>query len=194
MSNHYVYKIRNSLYLNLTNRCPNRCDFCIRFFADGLGGIRLVLDREPEYKDLVTQITPYLNDVNEVVFCGFGEPACRIELLAATARWLRELFSGSIRLNTNGLGNLIHKRDILPDLSGLIDCVSISLNASSAEEYDEICHSEFGLDAYPAILEFIRLAKQHIPKVIVSAVNSSGVDMEQVEEIADELGVEFRIR
>lgn len=194
MSNNFVYQIRNSLYLNLTNRCPNRCDFCIRFYTDGLGGVRLVLDREPEFRDLVAQITPRLDSVNEVVFCGFGEPACRIELVAAVAGWLRGVFSGGIRLNTNGLGNLIHERNILPELSGLIDCISISLNATNAEEYDSICHPEFGLDAYPAILEFIRDAKHHIPKVVVSAVDSSGADMEHIEEIADELGVEFRIR
>ncbi len=194
LKDNYCYRIRNSLYLNLTNRCSNNCDFCIQHYTDGLAGSRLVLSREPGLEDVIGSIQSHLSQVSEVVFCGFGEPTYRLALIIETCQWLCRNFAGKIRLNTNGLGNLIQGKRIIEPLSGLIDRINISLNATGPEEYEEICHPSFGEDSYPSILEFIKQAKAEISRVTISAVTASGVDMDRMEEIAEELGVGFVVR
>lgn len=187
-----AYQIGDNLYLNLTNRCSNDCEFCVRRDKSGLEGHELWLEREPEYAEIIEAIgdpTRY----NEVVFVGFGEPLSRIDMVKQVAKWLKEQ-GVFIRINTNGQANLINGFDVLPELAGLVDAISISLNATSAEEYDKLCHSVYGEEAYGALLEFTREAKNYIPKVTLSIVNYGGVVLEKAQKIADQIGVDLRVR
>lgn len=186
-----VYKIRDRLYLNITHRCTNACDFCVRFDSDFVKGHNLKIDKEPTSDELIKSIANP-KDYKEIVFCGLGEPTLRLDVIKTVARWIKSN-GGSVRLNTNGLGNLINKRNILPELAGLIDSVSISLNAHNKETYNRICKPN-NPDAYDYLTEFIREAKQHIPDVILTVVDVSDIDIEACRRIAEDIGVRFRIR
>ncbi len=187
-----AYELNGALYLNLTNACPNACVFCVRNLAPGVGGYDLRLDREPSAAEAIEAIGDPRR-YREIVFCGYGEPTCRLNVLIDVARAIKKT-SIPVRLNTNGLGNLINSRDILPDLAGLVDTVSISLNAATAEDYDRLCRSSFGAAAFPALLSFIAESKLYIPRVIVSVVPVEGVDVAACRQLADRLEVEFRVR
>jgi TatD DNase family protein len=188
-----AYRIRNSLYLNITNRCTNACIFCARFTNFMVKGHRLKLDHEPsteEVKKAIGDPTAY----DEVVFCGYGEPLIRLDLVKEIARWLRGK-GVKVRINTNGQANLIHGRNILPELAGLVNVLSISLNAPNAETYQRLCRSRFGEKGYEGAKEFLREAKKHIPSVTATAVAIPGIDMEACRKVAEEeLGVKFRKR
>ncbi len=187
-----AYRIRNSLYLNVTNRCTNACVFCAKFRDFTVKGHHLRLDREPT----VAEVRAAIGDptrFEEVVFCGYGEPLIRLDLVREVAGWLKGQ-GVRVRINTDGQANLVHGRDILPELAGLIDSVSVSLNAPDAETYQGICRSRFGEKGYKAVLEFLRLAPRHIPSVTATAVALPGIDMAACRRIAEDLGVEFRER
>jgi len=189
-----VYRIRNSLYVNVTGRCPNACVFCTREESPVVAGYDLKLNQEPLAQEAIRRIgDPSLYD--EVVFCGYGEPLERLDFIKTVAGWVKN-HRGRVRINTNGQGNLIHKRNILPELRGLVDTLSISLNAETEEKYRALCRPRFGRAAFPAIKEFIREAGQTIPEVIATAVKvPDAVDVEACERMArDELGVKFRCR
>jgi len=189
-----AYTLGDSLYLNITNRCPNHCSFCIRNYADGVDGYNLWLEKEPTTKEIIEAVgdpTGY----KEVVFCGFGEPLMRLQVVLDVARHIKKNYPNvPIRINTNGLGNLINGEDITPYFKGLIDVVSISLNAENAQKYQEICNSDYGEDAFYSMLEFARKCKNHVPRVVLTVVDVPGVDVEKCRRIAEELGVEFRLR
>jgi len=188
-----TYKIRNSLYLNITNRCTNECFFCTRISDPWVQGYNLRLEGEPSAEDIIKEIgDPKVYD--EVVFCGYGEPTLRLNIIKEVSKKIKEL-GGKIRLNTNGHGNLINKRNILPELKGIIDTISISLNAEDNEKYNKICHPIFKNGTYEAVKEFIREAKKYIPDVVATIVDVPEVDEEKCKEIAEkELGVKFRER
>ena len=188
-----TYKIRNSLYLNITNRCTNECFFCTRISDPWVQGYNLRLEGEPSAEDIIKEIgDPKVYD--EVVFCGYGEPTLRLNIIKEVSKKIKEL-GGKIRLNTNGHGNLINKRNILPELKGIIDNISISLNAEDNEKYNKICHPIFKNGTYEAVKEFIREAKKYIPEVVATIVDVPEVDEEKCKEIAEkELGVKFRER
>ncbi len=186
-----VYKIRDNLYLNLTSACCNACNFCIRFDTAFVKGHNLNLDREPTAREIIDAIGDP-KTYKEVVFCGLGEPTTRLDVLKETARWVKSQ-GGRVRLNTNGLGRLINGRDILPELQGLVDTVSVSLNAHNAEVYERLCRPSFN-NAYEEVLSFIRDAKGIIGDVIVTVVDIEGVDIEACKEIAQRLGARFRLR
>ncbi|HEY8392971.1 MAG TPA: TatD family nuclease-associated radical SAM protein [Capillibacterium sp.] len=188
----YAYPIGDRLYLNITNRCPNRCVFCIRNNEKGVG-YNLWLDREPSAEEVLTA-AGNAGDYREVVFCGYGEPLLRWEVVAEVARALKTRYNVPIRVNTNGLAEALLKQSILPKLQGLVDTISISLNAADAATYDRLCRSSLGPEAYPALLRFIRESKKFIPRVVVSVVQIPGFDPEPARKIAEELGVEFRVR
>jgi TatD DNase family protein len=185
-----VYKIRNSLYLNITNRCSNACGFCAKFRDFTVKGHWLQLDHEPdaaEVKQAIGDPTGY----DEVVFCGYGEPLLRLDLVKQVAAWLKER-GIRVRINTDGQANLVYGRNILPELAGLVDAVSVSLNAPDAETYQQLCRSRFGLKGYQAVKEFIREARGFIPSVTASAVTVPGTDIEACRKVAEkELGVRF---
>jgi TatD DNase family protein len=186
-----AYKIRESLYLNITNRCTSRCEFCIRFHSDFVKGHNLRLEHEPEIEELKKEIGDP-SGYKEIVFCGYGEPLLRLDIVKSAASWIKEK-GGSVRINTNGHGNLIHKRNILPELKGLVDSMSISLDAQDEETYNRICRPAFK-NAFNEVVNFIKEAKKYIPQVTATVVTAEGVDVDKCRELADSLGVNLRIR
>ncbi len=193
-----AYRIRNSLYLNITDRCPNSCSFCPREDDPYVKGHYLGLepDKEPSSEEVVSAIEN-MEDVmvyDEVVFCGYGEPTERLDVIKAIAKYLREKGAKKIRLNTNGQGDLINNRPISRELDGLIDAVCISLNSADSEEYKALCSPKYGDRAHSALLEFARTASKIFPDVTLSVVDVPGLDTKACERIARELGVNFRIR
>lgn len=188
-----AYPIRNSLYLNITNRCTNTCTFCVRTQTDFVKGHNLRLDHEPSFEEVIAAVgdpTRY----DEVVFCGLGEPLLRLDLLKQIARWLKDK-GARVRLNTNGQGNLIWNRNILPELVGLVDEISVSLNAPTAEIYDQICPSRFGPGTFERVKEFVKEGRKLIPSVSVTVVTLPGIGISACREVAEkELGVPLRVR
>jgi TatD family-associated radical SAM protein len=191
--NTYVYRLGNALYINLTNRCTNCCDFCIRNTHDGVGEYNLWLDNEPTAQEVLQQIgdpTQY----SEVVFCGFGEPMIRLEELIEIAQEVKKK-GGKVRINTNGQANLYHGRNVVPLLKGLVDVISISLNAPTAEQYDAICHSCYGKEAFEGVLQFARECVKVIPTVVLSVVDVlSPDDIERCRTIAEDIGAQLKVR
>lgn len=188
-----AYVIRNSLYLNITNQCNLACRFCPKFTDFEVKGYYLKLMQEPSV-DEVFLCAGEPKDYDEVVFCGYGEPTRRLEVLKIIAKRMKERGAKKVRLNTDGLANLHYGRNILPELEGLIDSISISMNAPSADVHKSLCPSKYGEKAYPALLDFVREAKKYIPEVVVSVVSVPDVDISACQKIADELGVPLRVR
>jgi len=187
-----AYRIRDSLYLNITNRCTNACVFCAKFSDFTVKGHHLQLEKEPTAAEVIRAIgdpTQY----REVVFCGYGEPLIRLDLIVEVAAWLKQK-GIRVRINTDGQANLVHGRNILPELAGKVDAVSVSLNAADAETYQRLCRSKFGAAGFAAVQDFIVEAIPHIPTVTATAVALPGVDMEACRRLANQLGVEFRER
>lgn len=193
-----TYELGNSLYVNVTNRCSNACEFCVRTKHDGVNGKdNLWLDREPTVEEIKEDFGKRdIDKYDAVVFCGYGEPMMRADDVIEIAKWLKENNpSVRIRINTNGQANLIHKRDITPELGGVVDTVSISLNAENAQKYQQVCVSEFGEAAYEGLIEFARLAKEYVPEVIFSVVDvMSKEEIDACRRIAEDCGVIFRVR
>jgi TatD DNase family protein len=189
-----VYPIRRSLYVNLTNRCTNDCTFCARQQSFYVKGHNLRLEHEPTAEQILQAIKQQPGSYEEIVFCGFGEPLLRLESIIQVAKQLKAQ-GYKIRINTNGQGNLIHQRNILPELTGLVDALSVSLNTENEQKYLELCRPQFGPGTYAAIKDFIRQAKQYIPEITVTVLDMPGIDIEQCRQIAEaELGVGFRVR
>ena len=187
-----AYTIRNSLYLNITNRCSNHCSFCPKFDDFIVKGHLLRLDHEPTSGEVLAAIgdpTRY----DEVVFCGYGEPLIRLDLVKKVAQELKQK-GVTVRINTDGQANLVHGRNILPELAGLVDCISVSLNAADAATYANLCNTPFSAAGFEGICDFLREAPRHIPQVIATAVTVPGLDIEAVERLTASLGVAFRRR
>jgi len=188
-----AYVIRNSLYLNITNRCTNQCGFCAKFESYTVKGHYLRLAEEPDARAVMEAVGPEPGKYDEVVFCGFGEPLIRLDLVKEVGLRLKRM-GCRIRIDTDGLANLVHGRNVLPELM-FVDCISVSLNAPDPETYRRLTRTPFGDAAYPALLFFLREAKKHVSKVVATAVSVPGVDMEACRRVAeDELGVAFRVR
>jgi TatD DNase family protein len=189
-----AYKIRRSLYLNLTNRCSNNCYFCRRT-APPLGyvaGHYLLLNSEPDVPGVLEAVDSE-SDFDEVVFCGLGEPTVRLKKLLEIARQLKAK-GYSVRLNTNGQGNLINKTDVPSKLAGVIDRVRVALNAHDAETYVRICRPDFGRKAYGAVLDFVLGCRNAGIPVTVSVVDLPEVDIDACRKLASEMGAEFHLR
>jgi len=188
-----AYRIRNSLYLNITNRCSNRCSFCAKFDDFTVKGHNLLLDGEPAFEEIMAAVGRPDPEIDEVVFCGYGEPLMRLELVKQVAAELKQR-GFRIRINSDGQANLVHGRDILPELAGLVDSISISLNAADAETYQRLCSTPYGAAGFVAVCDFIREARRYIPQVVASAVTVPGIDIEECRRLAESLGAEFRVR
>lgn len=192
-----VYPIGDSLYLNITNRCTNECPFCIRNQSRRFNQkYELWLDKEPTVEEIMAAIGD-LTKYKQIVFCGYGEPTIRLDVIKEVAAKLKVESRKSkveIRIDTNGTANLFWGRNILPELKGLIDSISISLNAENAEVYERICRPLYGQQTYEAIIDFIREAKKYIPEVEITVVDLPTVDKEKCREVAKDLGVKFRVR
>ena len=195
-----TYVVGDSLYVNVTNRCSNRCDFCIRNNGDGAyGSESLWLIREPTKSEILASILSHdLGAYRELVFCGYGEPTERLDVLLEIAAWFRMAYPEvPIRVNTNGLSDLIAGEPTAHRFKGLVDTVSISLNAPTAEEYAALCRPKFGAAAYPAMLKFAEEVKRHVGKVILSVVGTDALTPEKetaCRRIAASLGVTLRVR
>jgi len=187
-----AYKIRNSLYLNITNRCSNRCSFCPKFDELTVKGHELKLSHEPGMAEVMAAVDE-ARDFDEVVFCGYGEPLIRLDLVLQVAAQLKGR-GLKVRVNTDGQANLVHGRNILPELAGLVDALSVSLNAADPQTYARLCNTPFGEAGFRGVCEFLREATRFVPQVVASAVALPGLDLEPVRNLARELGVEFRER
>lgn len=187
-----AYRIRDSLYLNITNLCSNACTFCVRNHTDFVKGHNLRLDHEPSYQEVIDSLGD-LNDCQEVVFCGYGEPTMRLDLLKAVARFLKDR-GATVRLNTNGQGNLIHRRNIVLELVGLLDVVSISLNVDDSDKYVQLCKPRFARDAFRQVIAFARECTKLLPRTVLTVLDMPQVDLKKCRRIAEELVVELRVR
>ena len=201
IKNKFAYYLENSMYINVTNLCTNKCVFCIRDSGDSVGGVNLVLDKETfTHEDIIKEVQNTLRDnTKEIVFCGYGEPLIKLEIVREVAKFLKENYPDiPVRVNSNGHGNLIHKRNIIPEIAGLIDKISISLNAQNAELYEELAKPSFEKEqAFEAVKEFIAgcvKAGIDTTATIVTGYKDYPVNTEECRKITQELGAEFRIR
>jgi len=191
-----VYNYQNQLYVNVTNRCTNKCEFCIRFTPSGVDNIDLWLEHEPTVEEIINALEKKdYKSFSEVVFCGYGEPLMRFDAVIKACRYIKENSGLKIRINTNGHANYCAKRDVTPEMKGLVDVISISLNASTAEGYQKICKCDFGEDGFYEMLDFAKKAKEYVPRVVLSVVDVIGAEeIEACRKVAEETGVEYRVR
>ena len=191
-----AYKYQNSLYLNLTNRCTNKCKFCIRFTPSGVDNIDLWLEHEPTVEEIVKALDDAgFENYPEIVICGYGEPLLRIDAVLEVAKYIKSKKDIKIRVNTNGHANRFAGRDVTPEMKGLIDTISISLNAENAQKYQEICLCDYGEEGFYEMLKFASCAKNYVPDVTLSVVDVIGEDaIEKCRKIAEEIGVNYRVR
>ncbi len=194
-----TYVVEEKLYVNITNKCSNRCDFCIRNNGDGAyGSDSLWLEREPTRDEILNSIFSHdLNQFPELVFCGYGEPTYRIEDAVFVARTVKQKHPNiKIRINTNGHSDLINKRDTSADFEGAFDIVSISLNTPNAAKYQEICHSIYGEKSFASLLKFAQNVKNHVQDVQLSAVKEflTQDEIEECKRISSEIDVSLRLR
>ncbi|MBR3262685.1 MAG: TIGR04100 family radical SAM protein [Lachnospiraceae bacterium] len=193
-----TYEVKKGLYLNITNRCPCSCTFCIRNNDDHVyGSDPLWLDHEPS----VTEICDAINQrdlwkYEEVVFCGYGEPTERLDALLEVAAYIKKKSPIRIRVNTNGLSDLIYGEKTAPKLKGLIDVVSISLNATNPEDYLKMVRPKFGIGSFDAMLSFAKDCKAYVPDVVMTIVDTVTTKEEQEKslQICNDLSVRLRIR
>jgi TatD family-associated radical SAM protein len=190
----WVYELHGNCYLNLTNRCTLRCDFCPKFNKTWeVQGYDLRINGEPSAEALLAAIGDPIR-FNEVVCCGLGEPTLHLDVLLATAEGLKARGARRVRVNTDGLANLVHGRDVTPSFFGRIDALSVSLNAQNEEVYNRNCRPLLP-GAYDAVLQFVRRARLFVPDVTVTAIDGlPGVDIDACRRRARELGVSFRRR
>jgi len=195
-----TYQVKKAVYVNLTNRCPCACRFCLRKNASGVyGSDSLWLEREPSTEEVIESLSRWeLAEYPEVVFCGYGEPTERLETLLETAKWIKSTHPALlVRVNTNGLADLIAGHPTERQFAGLVDMLSISLNSPDPKEYLELCRPRFGEAAYPALLHFAQESLRYVPKVVMTIVGEPVTTPEKqaaCRAICDRLGVNLRIR
>lgn len=197
MSNILVYELDKKIYINLTNRCTNDCIFCLRNDKDDVCGQELWLDSEDFTADEVINQLKNFSLSKEVVFCGYGEPMLKFEILRQVASYIKKHYPNTkIRVNTNGHANFIYKKNVVPELIGLVDEFSISLNAENEEEYDELSQPKFE-NAYEEVKKFIKASSDAGIKTdasIVDGYKGRKLNVEKCREIAKSLGSELRVR
>lgn len=209
----YVYKLGDTNYINLTNRCTCNCTFCIRGNGDGVGGYGLWLEKEPTAQQVIDLLA---KDKTDIVFCGYGEPTMRLDTLLDIAAYAKS-YGGHVRVDTNGHGSVYNGRDIVPEMAGkvpprqpgvmpffadgdawrgpLVDEVSISLNAADAETYAKLTVCDYGEKGFDAMLEFAKRCIEEGIKTTLSVVDI--IDEEEIEaagKIAQKIGADFRVR
>ena len=193
-----TYPVNKGLYINMTNRCPCACTFCLRHNADGVyGSDSLWLDREPTVQEVCDSVDTWdLNQFNEVVFCGYGEPTERLEDLLLVAKYIKAKGDIKIRINTNGLADLIWQKQTAPQLKDLIDTVSISLNTPNQEDYLKVVRPKFGAGSYDAMLRFTKDCTAYVPNVVMTVVDvvTTKEEQEQCRKICENIGARLRVR
>lgn len=206
MSNILVYLLDGKIYINLTNRCTNDCIFCLRRDKDDVVGQTLWLDNENSTaEDVIEQFETKRNELltthnltlTEVIFCGYGEPMLKLDVLKQVAQYIKEKYPKTkIRVNTNGHANYVYKKNVVPECKGLIDEFSVSLNGSTKQEYDELSQPKFE-EAYEEVKKFIKACSDENISVVASVVEGykgRHLDLKKCEEIATNLGAKFRVR
>ncbi|MFZ1081319.1 MAG: TatD family hydrolase [Candidatus Kryptoniota bacterium] len=187
-----AYQIKDSIYLNLTLRCDSDCIFCDRKGEAMVKGYNLHIEREPTAEELIKEIGEP-KKYKEIVFCGYGEPTIRLEIVKQVAHYVKDN-GGTTRLDTDGHGNIINHRNILPELRGLVDAVSISLNSINPKEYQKLMGTENDKQ-WEAMVEFAKAAKEFISDVYMSTVGIDGIDIEATKNFVEEkIGAKFRFR
>lgn len=193
-----LYEVYQNLYVNMTNRCPCACVFCLRQTKNEMNNSgSLWLEREPSVEEVIAEFDKFdMTKYNELVFCGFGEPTERLEDLLKVAAYAKEKFHIPIRVNTNGLSDLIHGKDTAPMYKDLVDTISISLNTPDKEEYLKLTNSRFGIQSHEAMLRFAGNVSKYVPNVVLSTVKTTITEEEEQKcrEICNKLGVTYRIR
>ena len=194
-----VYEVDTGLYINITNRCTNRCDFCIRNNGDGAyGSDSLWLLREPTVEEILDAVFAHdLTKYSEVVFCGYGEPTVRLDDMRTVALEIKRRYPGiPIRVNTNGHSDLIHGKNTAPMYKDAIDVVSISLNTPSPDKYVDMCHPVYKEKAFFALLTFAENVKNYVQKTLFSVVRQTLTqdELDECYRIADRVGVTLRVR
>ncbi len=206
MANVLVYSLDGKIYINLTNRCTNDCIFCLRNDKDDVCGQKLWLDSEDfTAEDVIGQYNEIIRNArnngisyaDEIIFCGYGEPMLKLEILKEVAKYIKETYPQvKIRVNTNGHANYVFKRNVVPELKGLVDLFSVSLNGENSEEYDELSQPKFE-GAYDEVKKFIKACSDEGISVVSSVVEGykgRHINIEKCEQIAKSLGSDFRVR
>lgn len=193
-----LYEVHNNLYVNMTNKCPCACVFCLRQTKEEMNHSgSLWLEREPSVEEVIAEFSKFdMDKYEEVVFCGFGEPTQRLKDLLLVADYVKKTFRKTIRINTNGLSDLIYGKDTAPMFEGKIDIVSISLNTPNKERYLELTRSKFGIESFDAMLWFAGNVKNYVKQVVLTTVSTtlSAEEEEECRRICESLGVTYRIR
>jgi len=191
--NVYVYAHAGALYINLTNQCTNDCVFCLRSKMDGIDGNNLWLDKEPTTADIIAQLGD-MQGYEEVVFCGFGEPLIKLSEVLEIAKYIKQK-GKKTRINTNGHANAFHKKNVPQLLKGLIDVVSISLNAASANRYQKLCRSVYDEEGFNHVIDFSKDCVAAGIRTKLSVVDIIGKEeIEEAGKIAQEIGAELKVR
>lgn len=197
MANTLVYLLDGKIYINLTNRCTNDCIFCLRKDKDDVEGQKLWLDDENSTaQDVINQLKTF-NMTSEIIFCGYGEPMLKFDVLKEVAAYIKNKYPETkIRVNTNGHANFVYKRNVVPELKGLVDEFSVSLNGATKQEYDELSQPKFD-EAYDEVKNFIKSCadeKISVTASVVEGYKGRHLDLETCKNIAKDLGAEFRVR
>ena len=192
-----TYEVGSGLYLNITNKCPCNCTFCIRNNGDGAyGSDPLWLEHQPTAEDVIENLRHRdLDKYKDIVFCGYGEPTCELDNILKIADYLKAR-GVKTRLNTNGLGNVINGRSIEADMQGRFDVVSVSLNAPTKEEYDAVTRPSFkDTDCFAAMFDFARNVSRYVPEVMFTVVDIIGEEKIALsKQLADKAGIKLRVR
>lgn len=191
----YVYK--DKVYLNITNKCPCACTFCIRSKKGAIGDAsNLWLNHNPSFEEVKDAIDAFdFNGYNEIIFCGYGEPTNSFDVLIKTAQYIRSKLDIKIRVNTNGLGSLVNGRDISEELCSNVDAVSISLNCSNKEDYLKTVRPKFGIESFDEMLDFAKKCRALTENVALSVVDVIGEEeVEKCRKIAEGLNIPLRVR
>jgi TatD DNase family protein len=188
-----AYELHGNCYINMSKHCTLRCSFCPKFnHTWQVQQYDLHLHQEPTVREIMNAVGDP-KEYNEVVFCGLGEPTMRLDVLLRVAKKLK-ILGGNVRVNTDGLANLVHHGDVTPGFRGIIDTLSISMNAQNEKIYNQFCRPK-SRHAYEAMLDFTRKATEHVPNVMVSVIDGlPGVDIKACKKIADKMGVGFKRR
>jgi TatD DNase family protein len=183
----------NNLYLNITNRCMMSCPYCIKHkWGNDFNGNDLKLEKEPTAQEVINSIGDP-KKYGEIIFCGYGDALVRPQEVKEISKWIKDK-GGKVRINSAGLANRYHGKNILPQFKGIIDTISISLNGSNPKEHNELNRPMYKEESFDEIIKFAKEAKKYIPEVVITAVELPGLDVSKVAEIAKKAGVSFRAR
>ena len=195
-----VYLLDGKIYINLTNKCTNECVFCIRTLKDDVCGSNLWLKNDNvTSEEVIKQLQKLKKDETEIVFCGYGEPTLKLDILKEVARFIKKSYPQvKVRLNTNGHANVVYKRNIIPELTGLVDSISVSLNASDDKMYRMLSQPNLVCtNVLSEVKDFIKKSAEagiETTASVVSGYKNYDVDLKECEKIALEAGAKFRIR